>query len=56
MKVNIPYDIESICNAIVLSAFSPLFTKEGLGVILRNNIKIPLYPPFQRGGLSYDIA
>lgn len=39
----------AIFNAIDLIAFSPLFFKEGLGVILRNPNKIPLYPPLQRG-------
>ena len=36
-------------NVIDLSTLTPLFSKEGLGEILRNAIKIPLNPPLQRG-------
>jgi hypothetical protein len=32
-------------NVIYLSTLTPLFSKEGLGEILRNAIKIPLNPP-----------
>ena len=32
-------------NVIDLSTTAPLFTKEGLREILRNAIKVPLYPP-----------
>jgi hypothetical protein len=36
-------------NVIYLSTLTPLFSKEGLGEILQNAIKIPLIPPLHRG-------
>ena len=38
-----------IVNVIDLSTLTTLFSKEGLGEILWNAIKIPLNPPLQRG-------
>jgi hypothetical protein len=37
-------------NVIDLSTTAPLFTKEGLREILRNAIKVPLYPPLYPEG------
>jgi hypothetical protein len=41
-----------ILNVIDLSTTTPLFSKEGLGEILKSGIKIPLYPPLQKGDLK----
>jgi hypothetical protein len=48
------YLIPIISKVIDLSTTAPLFFKEGWGEILQSVIKIPLYPPLQKGELEGD--